>query len=94
MAVIHPGLFLIMRRFPAHKNTFRYLYESNSTFLAVCHDYQVCERALAYWRQSGEERASERYEEYEELQQSLEQEIRDFIGRRHTVSQSGLNEHE
>jgi len=79
MSVIHPGLFLIMRRFPAQKNTLRRLYMSNSTFQAVCRDYQVCANALAYWRQSTEDRALERHCEYQELQQSLEQEIEEFF---------------
>jgi len=79
MSVIHPGLFLLMRRFPAQKNTLRRLYMGNSTFQAVCRDYQACERALAYWRQSSEDRATERYCEYQELLQSLEPEIEEFL---------------
>ena len=79
MSVIHPGLFLLMRRFPAQKNTLRRLYMSSSTFQAVCRDYQACEMALAYWRQSPEERATERYCEYQELLQSLKSEIEEFF---------------
>jgi len=82
MSVIQPGLFLIMRRFPTHKNTLRRLYMSNSTFQAVCRDYQACEMALAYWRQSPEDRAMERYCEYQELLQSLESEIEEFFEKR------------
>jgi len=79
MSVIHPGLFLLMRRFPAQKNMLRRLYMSNSTFQTVCHDYQACEMALAHWRQSPEDRAMERYCEYQELLQSLESEIEEFF---------------
>ncbi len=79
MSIIHPGLFLIMRRFPTQRNALRCLYMNNSTFQAVCHDYQECEMALAHWRQSPEDQAQERYFEYLELLQSLELEIKEFF---------------
>jgi len=79
MSVIHPGLFLIMRRFPAEKNILGRLYLNNPAFQTVCHDYRECENALDYWKHSRDERALERWCEYKELQNSLEQEMEELI---------------
>ena len=79
MLLIHPGLFLIMRRFPEEKNTLRRLYLTNSAFQTICYDYKKCAYALDYWKHSEDDLALERYCEYEELQKSLEQEIEDFL---------------
>ncbi len=75
MAVIHPGLFLIMRRFPAHKDALRHMYLSSESFQLLCRNYHKCSDALDHWTQSKHEEASNRQQEYSELKTELEQEI-------------------
>ncbi len=82
MPVIHPGLFLIMQRFPDHKDAMRHLYLHNESFQTICDDYRKCKSALDYWTQSGHELAPDRYREYSGLIQDLEPEIQQrFSGR-------------
>ncbi|BBO74831.1 hypothetical protein DSCW_22480 [Desulfosarcina widdelii] len=80
MSVIHPGLFLILERFPSEKDNLRRMYTRSQSFQTLCDDYQKCTEALAYWRQSGQDQALERSSEYEELKQGLEEEIKERIG--------------
>ncbi len=80
MSVIHPGLFLIMRRFPFEKDNLRQLYLSSQSFQTLCDDYQKCTEALEHWTRSGHEQAPARSREYQELRQGLEWEIRAHIG--------------
>lgn len=79
MTPIHPGLFLIMRRFPAEKDRLRRLYLSSQSFQTLCDDYHKCTQALAYWTRSGQDQAPERSREYQALQQGLESEIQEHI---------------
>ena len=78
--MIHPGLFLIMQRFPLQKDKLRRLYLSSPSFQTLCDDYQKCTEALEHWGQSRHENAPERSSEYRELKQSLEREVEDHIG--------------
>ena len=80
MPVIHPGLFLIMQRFPSQKDELRRLYLSSPSFQTLCDDYQKCTEALEHWMQSRHENASERSREYRELKQGLESEVEEHIG--------------
>lgn len=80
MAVIHPGLFLIMQRFPAQKDALRQMYLSNPSFQTLCEDYQKCMRAMDHWTRSGHALAPERSRDYQDLLQGLENEIEEFIG--------------
>ena len=80
MSVIHRGLFLIMQRFPSHKDKLRRLYLSRPSFQILCDDYQKCTGALEHWMQSTQENASERSREYQELKQSLESEVEEHLG--------------
>ena len=80
MSVIHPGLFLIMQRFPSQKDNLRRLYRNCPSFHTLCDDYQRCTDALAHWIRSRHDKAQERSREYQELRQSLECEIRECIG--------------
>ena len=75
MSIIQPGLFLILRRFPRHKNDLRQLYRTSDSFQAMCHNYQKCSEALNYWSASEHEQAPLRKQEYAELIMELEQEI-------------------
>ena len=80
MPVIHPGLFLIMQRFPSQKDKLRRLYLSSPSFQILCDDYQKCTEALEPWMQSRHENASERSREYRELKQGLESEVEEHMG--------------
>lgn len=75
MSVIQPGLFLIMQRFPDHKDLLRYMYLHNETFQTICDDYRKCISARDHWTQSRHELAPNRYREYKELMRELESEI-------------------
>ena len=80
MPVSHPGLFLIMQRFPSQKDKLRRLYLSSPSFQTLCDDYQKCTEALEHWMQSRHENALERSREYRELKQGLESEVEEHIG--------------
>jgi hypothetical protein len=80
MSVIHPGLFLIMQRFPSQKDKLRRLYLSSPSFQTLCEDYHKCTEALEHWMQSKHENALERSREYRELKQGLESEVEEHIG--------------
>ncbi len=75
MAVIRPGLFLIMQRFPDRKDLLRKRYLSSENFQAICKDYHICSEALTYWAESEHEKAPDRYNEYLELMHEMESDI-------------------
>jgi len=81
MPVIHPGLFLIMQRFPDHKDLLRQLYHQNVPFQTLCDDYRKCKSALDHWAQSGHELAPDRCREYWELIKDLESETQQKLSR-------------
>ena len=75
LAVIQPGLFLVLQRFPDRKEELRNLYRTSESFQSICHSYQECSEALAYWTNSDLETAPDRQREYTELINELEAEI-------------------
>ncbi len=75
MAVIDPGLFLVMQSFPERKDALRRMYRISESFQSICHSYQQCSEALRYWANSDHEKAPDRRLEYSELMQELEHEI-------------------
>ena len=75
MAVIHPSIFLVMKRFPECKDTMLSLYQRNASFQSMCEDYQTCVKALTRWNEMKSGEAVVRRKEYGELIQSLESEI-------------------
>lgn len=79
MSVIHPGLFLIMRKFPSHKDHLRRLYLRSESFQTLCDDYKKCVDAMARWLPSGPEQVPQRSDEYLELMIELESEIEELI---------------
>jgi hypothetical protein len=79
MTVIHPGLFLLLRRFPNHKDAIRRVYHSSESFQSICHNYQKCSEALDYWAKSSRLEAPDRYLEYKMLLQELEMEIKNSL---------------
>ncbi len=75
MPVIHPSLFIVMKRFPDRKDPVRQMYRTNKGFQDICHNYQKCSEALNYWVESEDEHAAEREKEYSALLLELELEI-------------------
>ena len=80
MAVIHSGLFLIMKRFPDRKDALLQMYRRSESFQSICANYQECLEALRYWAESEHETAPERHREYESILYELEQDIRQSLG--------------
>jgi len=79
MSIIHPGLFLVMQRFPHKKDMLRHMYMTSQTFQTFCDDYRKCTDALEYWTRSSHEAAEKRSREYRELRENLESEIMEII---------------
>lgn len=75
MTVIHPGLFLILQRFPDHKDALRQMYRESESFQSTCYQYQKCSEALRYWAKSRRADAPDRHREYMMLLHELELEI-------------------
>ena len=75
MAVFHPSIFQVIRKFPEHREEILYLYNNSELFRNTCCDYKKCKEALLYWSSLGSEESSERRVEYGELLLSLESEI-------------------
>ena len=80
MPVIHPGVFLIMKRYQGNRDILRRLYLEDKTFKSICEDYQKCAEALEYWNQSILEKAPMRIKEYSALLAELEEEICCYVG--------------
>ncbi len=75
MAVIHPSLFLVMKKIPDRKDALRQMYRASKSFQSICQNYQKCSEALRYWAESEDENAPDREIEYSALLQELELEI-------------------
>ena len=75
MTVIHPGFFLIFRRFPDYKDALRQMLRTSESFQSICHNYQKCSEALDYWANSSRSEAPDRHREYKMLLEELELEI-------------------
>ena len=69
------GLLAVIQRYPDHKSTIIRLYKKSEAFQSICEDYTRCVEALRYWKQSSEEEAIIRREEYHELLRDLECDI-------------------
>ena len=75
MAVFHPSIFQVIRKFPEHREEILHLYNNSELFRNTCCDYKKCQEALLYWSSLGSEESSVRRAEYGELLHSLESEI-------------------
>lgn len=75
MAVIHPSIFEVIKRFPEHRSGILDLYHKNELFRNTCQDYKKCKEALFYWSSLDSENSAMRRSEYGELLLSLENEI-------------------
>ncbi len=75
MSVIHPGLFLVIERFPDHREILYRLYAADEAFQTLCDNYQECFQAVEYWNHSKAASAPDRQQEYGALLNELETEI-------------------
>ena len=79
MAVFHPSIFQVIRKFPEHREEILHLYNNSELFRNTCCDYKKCKEALLYWSSLGSEESSVRRAEYGELLDSLESEITNYL---------------
>ena len=75
MKVVHPSIFLLIKRFPERKDILSKLYLESTSFQSMCEDYRACNEALTHWNNMDSDEAGARRKEYGELIQSLESEI-------------------
>lgn len=75
MSVIQQSLLTICDRFPDRVETIKALFNNDESFNTLCEDYRRCADALQHWKQSLDENAPMRVDEYEVLLQELEEEI-------------------
>jgi hypothetical protein len=79
MAVVHPGIFQVIKRFPERREDILHVYNSSDAFRTACSDYRKCKEAFLYWSSLDSEESSVRREEYGELLHSLESEIINYL---------------
>jgi hypothetical protein len=65
----------ILDRFQGKRRLLIRRMSEDSDFYALCQDYEICVKALQYWRRSGEPEADARQAEYRRLVRELETEI-------------------
>lgn len=87
MAVIQPGLFMVIERFPDRRNKVSRLYGSSDSFRSLCASYQQCTTALRYWAKRESAEATERHREYLALLNELELEIIQYFSE-HQIAES------
>jgi hypothetical protein len=75
MTVIYPDLYLMLERFPKHKESLRLLYRDSESFRLICQEYRKCLEAVRYWASIENPEALDRHREYKMLLQELELEI-------------------
>lgn len=79
MAVIHPGIFLVMKRFPDRREEIVRCFYDSESFQTLCEDYKQCSHALQFWSRADSAKSIQRKTEYEEMLQSLEFEILQYL---------------
>ncbi len=79
MAVIHPGVFFVMKRFPERRGEIVKCFNSSKSFQVICEDYKQCSEALQFWNEMDFDASIQRKAEYEELLHSLENEIFQYV---------------
>lgn len=75
MAVIHPNIFQVMKRFPEQRREIAQCFHDSESFQSLCEDYKQCNQALQFWSRVNSAESMQRKAEYKELFQSLEFEI-------------------
>lgn len=91
MSIIHPGLFLVFKRFPDRREMLQRLYSASESFQSLCESYQQCSQAVNYWGKSDDRNAPDRHREYCTLLDELEQDILQFSSEERDVG-SGKNQ--
>lgn len=77
-AIIRPGLFLVIERFPDRRDVFKRLYAEQEGFRSLCDNYRQCLDALHYWAHADQTTAPNRHREYRSLLHELERELRQY----------------
>ena len=76
MTVIKNSVFYVLEKFPGRSDDIKRLFRESEEFQIVCEDYRQCAEALRHWKQSAENDAPARRQEYEGLLRELVEEIR------------------
>lgn len=79
MAVIHPSIFQVMKRFPDKREGIVRCFHDSESFKALCEDYKQCGQALQFWSRADSAESMQRKVEYKELFCSLEFEILQYL---------------
>ena len=79
MAVIHPSIFQVMKRFPDRRPEIVRCFNDSESFQVLCEDYKQCSQALQFWSRADSAKSMQRKAEYEELFRSLEFEILQYL---------------
>jgi hypothetical protein len=79
MSVITRTVFSVLDKFPDHKQTIMRLFRQSEDFQSLCEDYGRCIQALRHWKQSDDERAPARRQEYRTLLRELAAEILQYL---------------
>jgi hypothetical protein len=69
----------VLARFPGSKSTIRVLFETEEQFRELCGDYAQCVAMLQRLRTQRESQ-DDRIEQYAEMRECLERELRERIG--------------
>ena len=75
MTIIKSSVFHVLEKFPDRGEDIKRLDKESQEFQSVCEDYRLCAEALQHWKQSLDENAPMRVEEYEALLRELEEEV-------------------
>ena len=79
MAVIHPSIFQVMKRFPEQRGEIAKCFHDSESFQSLCEDYKQCSQALQFWSRVDSAESMQRKAEYKELFRSLEFEILQYL---------------
>ena len=89
MAVIYPGIFQVLKRFPEQREEIVKCFNDNDFFPALCQDYKQCSEALQFWSRKDSDESLQRKAEYEELLHSLEVEILQYVKNGLLINEDG-----
>ena len=80
---------LVRELFRDHEQQIAQLYETDHEFRGICHDYGVCvEELRKATKSSGPQGSEQRIDQLRELRSDLEAEIREYLSRRLTNTNS------
>jgi hypothetical protein len=79
MKVIPTGLCVVIKQFPAHRETVEELLQHSEAFRSLCEDYRDCIQAREFWRGPRTEKSTSLCHEYTALCENLSEEVAQWI---------------